>query len=426
MIKKGRHHYAWIIAFAGLIVSGGIGIFTSCLGIFVKPVCENLGFLRAQFTMCGSISMIVCVVLMPFFGTLFKRFGFKRIAIISAVICGLILMGYSISSELWHFYVLAFVCGLFMNGFGIMAVGILVNKWFTDKKGLATGIAFSGSGLLAAILIPIANRFIELNGWRWTYRFLGCAALVILVPVILFIVKDKPEDIGLESYRISKNTNLDIKPGSSQERSPGRGTADMGITRNEAFRTVSFWLLAAGVMGITLCQAGPHIHTISFLSDIGYSIAFASIISSAYFVFLTGFKVFMGLAFDRLGSLRGSMLIGGACVVFPIFALLAAFPVFPWVYALVLGLASSGATILGPILSANFYGKKDFSKIFSVISMFSHIGVVISSPIYGAIFDITGRYSLAWVLSIGAGIVVCICLFGAYRTSKKIMFTHFL
>jgi MFS family permease len=332
----------------------------------------------------------------------------------SVAVCGSILFGYSVSSELWHFYVLGFINGLFVNGAGGMAVGILVNRWFTDKRGLATGIAFSGSGLLVAVLIPMANRFIELNGWRWTYRFLGCVFLLILIPVISFIVKNKPEDIGLETYRKSKDSEPEKKPGSQDD-------SHAGLTRNEAFRTATFWFLAIAVMGITLGQAGPHIHTISFLSDIGYPIAFASTISSAYMIFLTVFKVIMGILFDRLGSLKGSLIIGVCLILFPVFALLALFPVSPWIYALVLGVASSGATILGPILTANYFGRKDFSRIYSLMSMCSSIGVAISSPLYGTIFDTAGSYTPAWFISIGTGIVVCICLIGAFRSSKKIV-----
>ena len=404
----GKRYYAWIIAFAGLLIAGaGTGIYNSVLGVFVKPVCEDLGFLRGRFTIYGSICLLVCVVLMPFFGTLLKRFGFRRIALLSTVTCGLALVGYSMASELWHFYTLAFLSGLFINGSGIMAVGILVDKWFIDRKGLATGIAFSGSGLLAAILIPITNRFIELNGWRWGYRFLACVSLLILVPVLLFIVKDKPEDAGLEPYRINKRA-------SAKDNSP----QNTGKTRNEAFRTASFWFLATALMGITLCQAGPHVLTVSFLSDIGYSTVFASTVSSIYMLSLTGFKVGMGFLFDRLGSLKGSMLIGGCCVLFPVLALLAAFPAVPWVYALALSVASSGATVLGAILTTNFYGGKDFPRIYSVLSMFSYIGAVISSPSFGAIYDATGSYSLAWILVIGIGIVVCVCLLGAHKTRK--------
>ena len=411
----GKIHYAWIIAFASVLITGaGVGILNSCFGVFVRPVTESLGFSRGEFTVYGSISILVSVVLMPFYGTLFKRFGFRRIAIVSAIICGLAFIGNSMASQLWQFYIFALLIGLFINGFGIMSIGILINKWFSDAKGLALGIAFSGSGLLAAILIPLSNRFIELHGWRWTFQFLGAVSLFVLVPVIWFIVKDKPEDIGLEPYRSSKNQEKDAQSSNN---------LNAGLTREQAFRTPSFWLLIAAVTGIALSQAGPHVHTVAFLSDIGYSTAFVSIITSAYMLLLTGSKVIIGLLFDRLGSLKGSVLIGGSCVLFPILALFASFPVVPWFYALFLSLASSGSTILGTVLTINYFGRKDFPRIYSIVSVFIYIGVAVSSPVLGVIHDVTGGYSFAWLLIIGMGIAVCISLLGAYRMSKKVILT---
>ena len=410
-IQSGKIHYAWIIAFASVLITGaGVGILNSCFGVFVRPVTETLGFSRGEFTVYGSISILVSVVLMPYYGTLFKRFGFRRIAIVGAIVCGLAFIGNSLASQLWQFYIFALVIGLFINSFGIMSVGILINKWFSDAKGLALGIAFSGSGLLAAILIPLSNRFIELHGWRWTFQFLGAISLFVLVPVILFVIKDKPEDIGLEPYRSKKSREKDAQSSNN---------LDTELTREQAFRTTSFWLLVAAVTGIALSQAGPHVHTVAFLSDIGYSTAFVSLITSAYMLLLTASKVIIGILFDRLGSLKGSMLIGGSCVFFPILALFASFPVVPWFYALFLALASSGSTILGTVLTINYFGRKDFSRVYSIVSVFIYIGVAVSSPLLGVIHDVTGNYSSAWLLIIGMGIAVCICLLGAYRTSKQ-------
>lgn len=412
---RSKVHYGWVIVVAGLLITGaGIGIFNSCTGVFIKPVCEALGFARGQFTLYSSISTLVCVVLMPFFGSLFRKFGFRKVAIFGAVVCGMTLIGYSFSSQLWHFYVLAFISGIFVNGVGVMSVGILVNRWFIDKRGLATGIAYSGSGLLAAVLIPITSSFIESNGWQWSYRFLGIVSLVILISIILFVVRDKPEDMGLEPYREKSKTEVET---SAQE------VESTGLTRQEALKTGAYWLLIIAVFGIALCQAGPHVHTVSFLSDIGYSDTYASSISSVYMLLLTASKIIMGFVFDKLGSLKGSLLIGGCCILFPVFALLAAFPAFPWVYALVLSVASSGSTILGTILTTNYFGRKDFARVYSVISMASYLGVAISSPLLGSIYDLTGGYNIAWIMIIILGLGVCACLTGTYLKSKKLQKT---
>ena len=406
-----KFHYGWVVAFAAMLIAGaGVGIINSTLGVFIVPVTDELGFYRGSFMLSVSITMIVSLLLMPYYGTLFNKYGFRRIAVVGAAACGLSLIGFSFSSYLWHFYALAFVSGIFINGIGIMSVGILVNKWFVDKKGLAIGIAYSGTGLMAALLIPVSNWFINMNGWRWTFQFLAGVSLLVLLPLILFVVKDKPEDIGLAPYRIKKNRSDDAK---SEDAAP------TGLTREQAFRTVSFWLLVVAVMGIPLSQAGPHVHIVAFITDIGHTPYFAAAVSSAYMLLLTAGKVLMGFVFDKLGPLRGSLIIGGCCVIFPILGFFAANPLIPWIFAAVLGIASSGATMLGNILASNYFGRKDFARIFSVISMFTSLGITASIPLFGLIFDITGGYTVAWIGIICLGTVVCACLIGSYRTSRK-------
>lgn len=406
-----RFHYAWIIAIAGVLITGaGVGIFNSTLGVFIIPVTYELGFMRGQFTAYTTISMITMVILMPYFGSLFTRFGFRRIALSAAAAVGLVLLGFSFSTQLWHFYALAVVSGMFINGMGMMAVGILINKWFDDKKGVATGIAFSGSGLMAAFMIPVSNMIIEAYGWRFGFQFLAAVTLVTLMSVILFIIKDSPEDIGLKPYSVKKEDGNVQKPASP---------VSVGLTRAEAIRKVSFWLLVLSVFGIGLSQAGAHVKTVAFLNDIGYSPAFAATAASVYMVILTGNKVVIGWLMDRLGALKGGLLMGACCAIFPIFALFAGYVPMVWAYVVVLSIASSGATILGPIITARYFGRKDFAKVFSIVSMATMTGVAISIPGLGFVFDATGAYDLAWYLIIGFGILVCVCLVGVHIIRGK-------
>lgn len=413
-ISRLKLHYAWVVAFAGLLITGtGIGIFNSCNGVFIKPVCEELGFERSEFTLYVSLSSIVCVVLMPLFGNLFNRFGFRKIAFTGSAVTGLVLIGCSFSSTLWQFYVLGLISGIFINGIGVMAVGILINKWFIDKKGIATAIAYCGSGLFAAFVIPISNSIVESAGWRWGYSFQGIFALCVLLPVIAFVVRDKPEDVGLKPYRT-------VQKGEQENPSALPTPEGMrGLTYGQALRSASFWFLAFSMLFITMGQTGPHGQTVAFLSDVGYPTPYVSAVSSGYMILLTVSKLVLGTVLDKLGSLKGSLLICLCYVLFPIAALLVALPAMPWVYALLLSVVSSGPTILGTILTADYCGRRDFSKIFSIVSMFCYTGVALSSPLFGKVYDIQGSYDLAWYLIIGLALLITVCLLGAYKMKKK-------
>ena len=417
MSEKTKIHYGWPTVIVALLFMGfGYGIYSANLGIFIRPVSMDLGFMRGQFTLTGSISLVVSVLLMPYFGTLFHKYGFKKIAIIGTIITGLTILGQSISTQLWHFYLMAIIVGIVFNANGYMAVGILINKWFVDKKGLAIGLAFSGPGAISAFMIPLANYFVQLNGWRWTYRFLAFVSTFVLLFLILLFVKEKPEDKGLEPYRSKKATD-----GDSEKAAKMAAAQTSGLTRAEAFRTPHFWFMGLAIFGVALCL-GPYIHTQAFLVDIGYSLAYASGVMAVYMVFYVLFSIIIGIMYDRFGSKKTSLFIGGSCVLFPVLALFAGNPAVPFVFAIVLSIATSGGAVTTSVLTANYFGRKDFARVFAISQMFYFLGVTIAFPGFGFIYDTTGSYTFGWYLMAGIGVLICIAMIGASRITKRVAY----
>jgi MFS family permease len=165
--------YGWYVVLAGAMITGaGIGLYNNCLGVFIKPVCEELSFARGEFTLHTMISNLCAMAVLPFYGEIFRKGRMKTTMLLSAVCCGLVPIGYSFSTRLWQFYALAVINGLMINGITMMAIGVLVNNWFIQKKGIAIGISYSGSGMMAAIMVPVAGSVIENFGWQWGYRML--------------------------------------------------------------------------------------------------------------------------------------------------------------------------------------------------------------------------------------------------------------
>ena len=197
-IKTSKIFYGWIIVAAGVVILAvGLGMFTSTNSLFVVPVCDSLGVTRAQFTFHRTIMTLASAAAMPLYGKAIRHFGVKKALVCGSFVLGVTIFGYSFASSLWHFYLLAFINGIFATAVNFMALGVLVNDWFDDKKGLALGIAYSGSGLGAALMIPIVSHVIEQTDWQFAYRFMGILGLVVLIPVILLLVKDSRKKLAL-------------------------------------------------------------------------------------------------------------------------------------------------------------------------------------------------------------------------------------
>ncbi|MCL2437079.1 MAG: MFS transporter [Clostridiales bacterium] len=398
--------YGWkIVAASVVILAFGFGMFFSTNGLFVVPVCESLGLSRAEFTFHRTVIMIASACALPFYGKAIQRFGVKKILFVGMAMLGMVTFGYSFATNMMHFYLLALVNGIFFASVSFMTIGILISDWFTDKKGVANGFAFAGTGVGAAIMTPVISRIIEQAGWRVAYRFMGAFGAIVLLPVIFFLIKDKPAQMGLTPY---------TSPGVKQETK----SHVYNLSFREAIRTSRFWLLSIALIFIACYASSTTTHSVPFLSDIGYSPAKVSAVIALVNVVLAGGKIVLGIIYDRFGTMVGNNFVSVCCITFPIAALFAHVPGIPWVYAVSVGMAGCALSVPVPILINKYFGEKDYPVIFSIVSLFITFGSAVAVPSKGAIFDFTGSYDVAWIIFLVFAVVVAICLFAAEKTYK--------
>lgn len=408
MSGKKRIFYGWaIVAASAATLAMGHGMLTNTNSVFVKPVCESLGFARGEFTLYRTVITLVGAFLMPVYGRLIQRRGVKAAMLLSAVMLSFSAFGYSLATKLWHFYAVAVVNGLFVNGVSVMSAGVLVNAWFRGKKGLASGLAFGGSGVGGAMMTPIVGRVIELWGWRASYRLMGVAGLATLLPIILLLVKNDPGDMGLEPL-----PETEKRPGSKL-----RPSTELSF--REAARTGIFWMLLCAFVFISLFFAATNTHSAPYLSDLGYPVAFVSAVISLYLLCLTVGKIILGLAYDRLGTLAGSAVVAFFGMGFPIFALLARNPAMAWVYAVFIGIASCGVSVPSSVLTSRYFGQKEFPAIFSFYNMMASFAQSVSVPVMGTVYDFTGSYRPAFIAFLFFSGIVTVCLIGAETVHRR-------
>ena len=404
--------YGWYIVVACvLIAAAGIG-FHNTASIFIRPVTEDLGLSRGEFTFFRTIVVILGAALLPVYGKLVRRFSIKKIMLIGTTMSSLSLIGYSMSTYIWHFYLVAIINGLFVNAAHFMLISLLISRWFEDKKGLALGLAFAGSGLGAAVMVPLASWIIEIAGWRWGFRFSGVAAIAVLIPTLLLLVKEHPKAMGLKPYRLDQERDTASQPAVTHPK---------GLALSEARKTPAFWLLAIALFCISVSASAPNAHTAPYLGDLGYSVAVVSAVVSLTMIVLTVGKIMMGHVFDRFGTWAGGFAQGIFCILSPVFALLAMYPAAPWLHAVFLGLASTGFSIPVNIFAIKYFGEKDFPAILSILSMIMAFGAAFSAPGMGLVYDLTGNYTYAWLTLVAMGFMVTVCLAGVNLTGKKLI-----
>ena len=406
-----QRFYGWkVVAASAATLAVVMGMYFSTNSLFVIPVCAELGLSRSAFTLHRTILTLTSACTLPFYGKAIARVGTKKTMLIGAVALSLAMASYSSATAVWHFYALAFINGVFLNTIGFMVIGILISHWFDDKRGLATGLAYAGSGLGGTAMVPLFGYIIELAGWRFAYTFMGLAGLAILLPVIWLFIKETPEMVGqkpLAPAKADKDTKTDSAPPA------------VNLSASESRKTSRFWFLAIALFLVSVFAGASGTHSAPFLSDIGYPIATISTVISLMMVFLTVGKITLGIIYDRLGTMAGNLLVGICSLIFPVAALLSHISVFPWIYAIAVGTASCGLSVPVSILIPKYFGMKDYAAMFGIFTMITTLGPSISVPVMGAVYDCTGSYQPAWLALLAFSVVVAICLVAAEKSYRK-------
>ena len=406
-----KFFYGWIIVLCcTLLMAVGTGIFVNCVGIFVKPVCEDLGFERGTFTLYTTITSVLSMLAMLVFGELYRKKP-RRIRLYIAIggLTGcLVFFGYSLSSKLWHFYTLSAIYGCVATTLAGISVTTLVNNWFVDKRGLATGLAFAGSGVSAAIMTPVLTTVVTNYGWRMGYRTMSLVSFIILIPAML-LIRLEPSDKGLLPYGVTPHP-------SEEDKQSIPVIEQTGLTRAQAVKTSSFYFQSIGIFCLSLAGMGISNHAISYFTDIGYSPLTASTAMSLVMTIMIGAKILLGAVFDKIGSVRSAILTGLCMIASTLSIRFAGAGAFmPYVFSVCFGFGYSTLTVPYSYLIGQNFGTREFSSIYSLICTLGSLGGGIAATLTGMLYDRLGSYYPVWTIYF---VLACLALTFLFLASK--------
>ena len=406
-----KFFYGWIIVLCcTLLMAVGTGIFVNCVGIFVKPVCEDLGFERGTFTLYTTITSVLSMLAMLVFGELYRKKP-RRIRLYIAIggLTGcLVFFVYSLSSKLWHFYTLSAIYGCVATTLAGISVTTLVNNWFVDKRGLATGLAFAGSGVSAAIMTPVLTTVVTDYGWRMGYRTMSLVSFIILIPAML-LIRLEPSDKGLLPYGVTPHP-------SEEDKRSIPVIEQTGLTRAQAVKTSSFYFQSIGIFCLSLAGMGISNHAISYFTDIGYSPLTASTAMSLVMTIMIGAKILLGAVFDKIGSVRSAILTGLCMIASTLSIRFAGAGAFmPYVFSVCFGFGYSTLTVPYSYLIGQNFGTREFSSIYSLICTLGSLGGGIAATLTGMLYDRLGSYYPVWTIYF---VLACLALTFLFLASK--------
>jgi predicted MFS family arabinose efflux permease len=192
-------HYGWIILLLSvLVVMGSLGFARFGYTMVLPSMKEGLQISDIQAGDLATGNMIGYLLLSVVGGVLASRFGPKRIILASMVLVSLAMVLTGFASSFSMALAGRILAGVGSGGANVPVMG-LVASWFAAKKrGLATGIAVSGSSfglLITGSLVPVVLRVFAPQGWRIAWYAMAVINTGFIILCWAFL-RNAPPDAG--------------------------------------------------------------------------------------------------------------------------------------------------------------------------------------------------------------------------------------
>ncbi len=393
--------YGWVIvaiSTLALVVSNGLSI--GGLPVFYKPMLAEMIAIggveadKAQSMVGGAagLTFLFAGFLAPIAGYLLTKISTKIMMCIGCVILGGALVIYSQANSSGIVYLAHSLLGTALGFVGVLVNTVLISNWFRRNRGLAMGIALTGTSFGGALIPQIATPLITSYGWRTAMISVSLLVWLILLPATIFLVKSRPSDIGLlpDGYNTSnvegENKSFEMT----------------GMTLLEAISTPTFWIfsICAALIFYGIFVVSQQLNLYLQSPKVGFTLQQAGNAQSAMFLASIVGKFLFGFLSDRFKATR-VMLFGAALMFASTLVLLNLSAETVLLFAIPFGLTYGGIFVLLQLLVADYFGLKNLGTILGAVTVIETIGGAAGTRITGMIADANGGdYSKGFTLLI--------------------------
>ena len=392
-------------------------------GVFVKPLADEFGWTRGELSFAITMTNFAVVLASPSLGFIIDRFGVRRVLILSVIMMGLTVASMALlSASIWHFYALYFLIPFLGAGTLPQSYSRVLIAWFERRRGIALGISLSGFGVGAMLVPVVAQLMIDNYGWRMAYAGFGAAVLALALPMVVFVLRESPAEMGLKPdggpARTSDSGDAALPGSSAPGGTGGNGMAHpaAGLSCRDAAHTRSFWLILVSFMLVGIGITSVIAHLVPLLTDRGVAPADAALYMSSLALGLIAGRVLAGFLMDYffapyvaacflLGLLAGIVILASGTAGVPVFAA-----------AVLVGMATGSEISEIAYICSRYFGPRAFGLIYGLMFSAFQLGSMAGSPLMGLYHDHAGNYAGAlWVVAalVAVGIVL-IVLLGPY------------
>ena len=383
-------HSPWLIAGLGFLVLAFAYSGRATLSLVMPELEQDMNWSRTFVSSAAALSHLVMAVLAPMVGIMVDRHGPRLALVMGTLIIALGNFAVALSGSYWAF-ILAF-SGLASLGYGIAAyhvVSTAVAQLFTANKGLAIGIATSGSTAGQFLIVPLIAGVLVLAGWRWSFAAVGIACMVLAL--VIWRLLPAPQSQGSKA-RARPPLAADVRH----------------VVRQPAFHILfwSFFICGYTTSGVI------ETHFLPFADHHGFGPLPSATAYGILSAVNMGGMIVAGWLTDRMNRplLLGSIyLLRGASFLLLInmgadYSTLILFAVF-------FGMVDYATVPVTASLVVSHIGLRVMGLTMGLISAGHSVGGALGAFSGGYLFELHGQYDWVWWSSIGLAVLAGLMVF---------------
>jgi MFS family permease len=364
-------------------------------GVFFTPLLKEFHGTHASISLCATAIVLFTGAAAPLAGWLIKLVDVRIVMALGATLAGISLFGISSATSFSHLLGWYVLLGMGLGGSTMVPASLVITNWFKERRGTVLGVATAGMELGGVIMTLLSAHLITTSGWRTAYVVLAIPIFVIALPLIVIVVRTRPETKAPE----------------------GVGAAiplEEGLEVREAFRRRSFWLLGLAQLCFGIGAAGALVHMVPLMLKAGYTAATAALALSSVHALITVGKPTMGVLGDYIGARKALSAALAVCALGILLMGDASQGPILVSGILLYGFMLATPVALIPVILLDVAGPRSLGPLFGLLFFTQTVGAAIGPVIVGRMFDVSGGYMAGYALSaaifFGAAISVLGCV----------------
>jgi MFS family permease len=376
--------YAWarVAASLALLAVGSSGMYMVIVAL--KPVALEFGVSRSAASLPYALTMVG----FGLGGILMGRLS-DRVGAMGPLLAGTLSLsaGFFAASRADSLLGFCLAQGVLVGLLGISTTFAPlvadITHWFERQRGMAVAIVISGTYVGGVLWPPLVQHLFDTVGWRQAYLEMAVLCLGLMLPLCLVLHRRAPRH---EAGRTLATTPGDERP--------------LGLSRG----MLQCLLCGAGV-GCCAAMAMPQAHIVAFVSDLGHPAARGAEMLALMLGFGVVSRLGSGWISDRIGGLR-TLLVGSTLQALTLALFIPSHSLQAlYVVSILFGLSQGGIVPSYTMIVRAFFPAGDAGWRIGTVLLFTVFGMALGAWLAGALYDLTGSYTAAFVNALAFNVV---------------------